>query len=257
MDENTQQPDGVHVNDEHATEDMPQNQVADGENDIPIDEQDDSDRAKTNEDKVIDTGRGMPQDSEHSAGLAITMSPDPTSTSQEQSKNNEQQSADGTNAAEVMMDTSDAANVDFFESMFNDDDLVNADDTMSFGEFNFSIENTASQAHPNDSTLQNTTINNIDTNNVTSTSNEDINSLLPGLENYVTGSDFSTVGMPVTSTQPESAQSTKVAPSGAPAADVHTNFDDDFFGLNFDMNDTGGDDMGDGGFGDLDNFDWN
>ena len=228
--------------------------------------------AKADEDKVIGTGQGMPQDSENSAGLAITMSTDTATNGQDQPKHEDQQPADAMNASDAMMDTSDAANVEFFESMFNDD-LVSADDTLNFGDFGFSMDTNTNQTLNNDSTLQNSSLPNVDLNNIASTSNEDINSLLPGLENYVTGSDFSNINIPATSAQPDTNQATtatntttNVASSAAPAPDAtgvtttvadNSTLDDSFFDFNFDMNNNGGDEMGDGTLDDFESFDWN
>ena len=228
--------------------------------------------AKTdNEDKVIGTGQGMPQDSSNSAGLAITLPSDPSSKDQDQHQTENQQPADELTASDAMMDTSDSVNVEFFESMFNDD-LASADDTLNFGDFAFSMDttNNTNQALNNDNTLQNSSLPNVDLNNISSTSNEDINSLLPGLENYVTGSDFSNIGMPAaSSTQPDSngqgttitTTTTTTLPTTAPAPDATTadnsTLDDSFFDFNFDMNNNGGDEMGDGTLDDFDNFDWN
>ena len=224
--------------------------------------------AKTDEDKVIGTSQGMPQDSENSAGLAITMPAGTATNGQDQAKNENQQAGDEMNASDAMMDTSDAANVEFFESMFNDD-LVSADDTMNFDDFGFSMDTNTNQPLNSDTALQTPSLPNVDLNNLTSTSNEDINSLLPGLENYVTGSDFSNINIPATSsTQPDTNQTTTTtAASNAPAPDAITGatttiadnstLDDSFFDFNFDMNNNGGDDMGNGTLDDFDSFDWN
>ena len=229
--------------------------------------------AKTDEDKVIGTNQGMPQDSENSAGLAITMPAGTTTNDQDQSKTeNQQPGDDGMNASDAMLDTSDAANAEFFESMFNDD-LVSADDTMNFGDFGFPMDTNTNQPLNSDTNLQNSALPNVDMNNLTSTSNEDINSLLPGLENYVTGSDFSNINIPSTSTnQPDTTQappptttaatSTSTGPAldaTGPTATITDNstLDDSFFDFNFDMNNNGGDDMGNGTLDDFDSFDWN
>ena len=228
--------------------------------------------AKTDEDTVIGTSQGMPQDSENSAGLAITMPAGTATNDQDQPKNeNQQPGDDGMNASDAMMDTSDAANAEFFESMFNDD-LVSADDTMNFGDFGFPMDTNTNQPLNNDTVLQNSALPNVDMNNLTSTSNEDINSLLPGLENYVTGSDFSNINIPGTSAQPDTNQApppttTTAANTNAPAPDAimgptttitdNSTLDDSFFDFNFDMNNNGGDDMGNGTLDDFDSFDWN
>ena len=228
--------------------------------------------AKTDEDKVIGTNQGMPQDSENSAGLAITMAAGTATNDQDQSKPENQQPGDEMNASDAMMDTSDAANAEFFESMFNDD-LVSADDTMNFGDFGFPMDTNTNQPLNSDTNLQNPSLPNVDVNNLTSTSNEDINSLLPGLENYVTGSDFSNINIPSTSTnQPADTNqapppTTTTSATNAPAPDAITGatttitdnstLDESFFDFNFDMNNNGGDDMGNGTLDDFDSFDWN
>ena len=247
-----------------AFEDTAQVQIP-GEGEEPLMDEHGDLVAKTNEDKVIGTGQGMPQDSKNSAGLAITMPSDAASKGQDQPTIDDQQPADGMNASDAMMDTSDAANVEFFESMFNDD-LVSADDTLNFGDFGFSMDTNTNQTINNDSTLQNSSLPNVDMNNMASTSNEDINSLLPGLENYVTGSDFSNISMPTTSAQPDTTQgtTTTTVTSSAPAPDAtgpttadNSTLDDSFFDFNFDMNNIGGDEMGDGTLDDFESFDWN
>ena len=252
-----------------AFEDTAQGQVPNEGDETLMDENGDL-IAKTDEDKVIGTGQGMPQDSSNSAGLAITLPSDPSSKDQDQPQNSDQQPADELNAVDSMMDTSDPVDVEFFESMFNDE-LTSADDTLNFGDFTFSTDttnNTNQSLNNNDSTLQNSSLPNVD---LTSTSNEDINSLLPGLENYVTGSDFSNINIPIpSSTQPDANQgitttattiTTTTLPTTAPAADATTaadtsTLDDSFFDL-FDMNNNGGDEMGDGTLDDFESFDWN
>ena len=250
-----------------ALEDVAQSQVSGEGEEILVDEHGNL-VAKADEDKVIGTGQGMPQDSENSAGLAITMSSDTATNGRDQSKNEDQQPADTMNASDAMMDTSDAANVEFFESMFNDD-LVSADDTLNFGDFGFSMDTNTNQALNNDSTLQNSSLPNVDLNNIASTSNEDINSLLPGLENYVTGSDFSNINIPASSTNQPADTSQAPATTtttSAPAPDAtgptttvadNSTLDDSFFDFNFDMNNNGGDEMGDGTLDDFESFDWN
>ena len=229
--------------------------------------------AKTDEDKVIGTNQGMPQDSENSAGLAITMAAGTATNDQDQPKPENQQPGDEMNASDAMMDTSDAANAEFFESMFNDD-LVSADDTMNFGDFGFPMDTNTNQPLNSDTNLQTPSLPNVDMNNLNSTSNEDINSLLPGLENYVTGSDFSNINIPSTSTnqpadtnQAPPTTTTTTAATNAPAPDAimgatttitdNSTLDESFFDFNFDMNNNGGDDMGNGTLDDFDSFDWN
>lgn len=222
--------------------------------------QEDSQR-KLSEGEVIGTGQGMPQDSENSAGLAITMPSDVTTDAQGQPNNASKQPENAPSAPEASSDMPDAADLDF-ESMFNDTDLVGGDDAMNFEDLGFSMDATMNQDILNNSTLQDTNMSNADMTNLVSTSNEDINSLLPGLENYVNaGTDFSSIGMPTTSTQPENSRGAPVANMGTSAPHAaepvpgDTNFDD-FFGVNFEMNATGGDEMGDTTLGDFDDFQW-
>ena len=222
--------------------------------------QEDSQR-KLSEGEVIGTGQGMPQDSENSAGLAITMPSDVTTDARGQPNNASKRPENTPSAPEASSDMLDAADLDF-ESMFNDTDLVGGDDAMNFEDLGFSMDATMNQDILNNSTLQDTNMSNADMTNLVSTSNEDINSLLPGLENYVNaGTDFSSIGMPATSTQPENSRGAPVANMGTSAPNAaepvpgDTNFDD-FFGVNFEMNATGGDEMGDTTLGDFDDFQW-
>ena len=254
-----------------AFEDTAQGQVPGEGEETLMDENGDL-ITKTDDDKVIGTGQGMPQDSSNSAGLAITLPSDPSSKDLDQPQASDQQPIDELNASDMMY-TSDPVNVEFFESMFNDD-MTSADDTLNFGGFAFPTDttnNTNQALNNNDNTLQNSALTNVD---LTSTSNEDINSLLPGLENYVTGSDFSNINIPAntsTTQQPDANQGTATttnlptnappAPAadatGATTADTST-LDDSFFDFNFDMNNNGGDEMmANGTLDDFDNFDWN
>ena len=221
--------------------------------------QEDSQR-KLSEGEVIGTGQGMPQDSENSAGLAITMPSDVTTDARGQPNNASKRPENTPSAPEASSDMPDAADLDF-ESMFNDTDL-GGDDAMNFEDLGFSMDATMNQDILNNSTLQDTNMSNADMTNLVSTSNEDINSLLPGLENYVNaGTDFSSIGMPAASTQPENSRGAPVANMGTSAPNAaepvpgDTNFDD-FFGVNFEMNATGGDEMGDTTLGDFDDFQW-
>ena len=222
--------------------------------------QEDSQR-KLSEGEVIGAGQGMPQDSENSAGLAITMPSDVTTNAQAQPNNANKQPENVSSAPEASLDMPDAADLDF-ESMFNDTDLVGGGDAMNIEDLRFSMDATMNQDILNNNTLQDTNMSNAGMTNLASTSNEDINSQLPGLENYVyAGTDSSSIGMPATSTQPENSQGAPVAnmgafiPNAAEPVPADTNFDD-FFGVNFEMNATGGDEMGEATLGDFDDFQW-
>jgi hypothetical protein len=218
-------------------------------------------QGKTSEGEVIGTEQGMPQDSENSAGLAITMPSDTITTTDNQANSTENQPEDAPPAPEASLDLPDASDLDF-ESMFNDTDLVGGND-INFEDIGFTMDATMNQDILNNNTLLDTNMSNTDITNLASTSNEDINSLLPGLENFVNGdTDFSNISMPATSTQPEITQGAPVANMGAstsnPAETIpadSTNFDE-LFGVNFELDTAGGDEMGDGTLGDFDDFQW-
>ncbi len=210
-------------------------------------------------DNKITSDPGMPQDAENSMGLAITLPPDTTNESAEPPKSPEKKFSGSTPAAEAPLD-SNAADVDF-ESMFNDTDLTGGDANMDFG-LDFSTDGNLHQDVLNDSAFENIEMSNADMSNLGATTSEDINTLLPGLENYVNaGTDFSNISIPVASTLPETSQIAPVGTSGASAQisaqpAVADSSLDDFFGSgDFSMDGVGDDGMDGGTFGDLSDFD--
>lgn len=216
---------------------------------------------KTDDRNVIGTMSGMPQDPENSAGLAITIPPESTAKVEGQPDNIDKRPTNTTAAApEVPLDTTDPVDFDF-ESMFNDTDLVNTDDTTNFN-LDFSTDD-VSQNIMNDSAFENIKMGDADMTNVATTSNEDINSLLPGLENYVNAdTDISNLGISATSALPQPTQvvpaatTSALAPNAGEMAPVDPSLDHLFDGIDFDMPSTGGDDMGDSNLVDLDDFNW-
>lgn len=218
-------------------------------------------QGKISEGEVIGTEQGMPQDSENSAGLAITMPSDMIATTDNQANSAEKQSSDAPPAHEASLDLPDASDLDF-ESMFNDTELVGGDD-INFEDIGFSMDATMNHDILNNSTLLDTNMSNADMTNLASTSNEDINSLLPGLENFVNAdTDFSNISMPATSNQPENTEGAPVANMGASTSNpvetipADTSTFDELFGVNFELDTNRGDEMGDGTLGDFDDFQW-
>lgn len=213
--------------------------------------------APPNKDSDNITGdQGMPQDTENSMGLAINMPAASTTETTELPKSPEKKSSGATPAADVPLESS-AADLDF-ESMFNDTDLTGGDDDMNFG-LDFSTDGNLNQDVLNDSAFANIEMTNADMSNLGATTSEDINTLLPGLENYVNaGADFSNINLSVPSTLPETSQvGTVGAPAqvSAPSVVADSTLDDLFGSGDFAMDGTGDDGMGTGTFGDLEDFD--
>ena len=207
----------------------------------------------------ITSDQGMPQDAENSMGLAITMPVDSATETAEPPKSPEKKSSGATPAAEVPLDTG-TADLDF-ESMFNDTDLTGGDDAMDFG-LDFSSDANLNQDVLNDSAFANMEMSNADMPNLGATTSEDINTLLPGLENYVNaGTDFSNINISVAPSLPETSQGASVGTVSAPAqvsappVDANSSLDDLFGSGDFSIDGTGDDGMGTGTFGDLEDFD--
>ena len=204
----------------------------------------------------ITSDQGMPQDAENSMGLAITLPADSTAEATELPKTPGKKSGGATPAAEVPLESS-AAELDF-ESMFNDTDLTGGDDAMNFG-LDFSSDGNLNQDVLNDSAFANIEMNNADISNLGATTNDDINTLLPGFDNYVNaGTDFPNINISGGSTLPETSQGGTVgAPAqvSAPPIVADSSLDDLFGSGDFAMDGTGDDGMGTGDFGELQDFD--
>ena len=210
---------------------------------------------------AITNEQGMPQDSENSVGLAITIPSDDIPEPSEQPKTPEHP-AEANTVPEAPIEISDAIDLDF-ESMFNDTDPKAIDDALNF-DFDFSTDSAMAEDILMDSGFNDSNINNTNTANIPATSNEDIDSLLPGVENYLNAeTDFSNITMPTTTTLPNTSQPAAASATQAPLQEstepvmAETSFDDNFFGLgNFEMEGAGGDELGDGTLGDFEDFDW-
>lgn len=151
-----------------------------------------------------------------------------------------------------------------FESMFNDVEGAHADNDINF-DLEFSNDANMGEDLINGSAFGDITNTNSALLDLNAASNEDINTLLPGLENYVhDGEDFTMLDIPPATTLPQSAalpQTTKAGNSNtadtvADAAPVESNFDDMFFGSGYST--MGGAEHGDiaeDGVGDFGDFD--
>ena len=158
-----------------------------------------------------------------------------------------------------------------FESMFNDTELAGPHDAIDF-DLDFSNDANINHDLLNGNPFGEMTSHSNDFSNLNTTSNEDINTLLPGLESYVTASDdFSMLNMPPTASDfnvnaTKAKHNLTVSNGNATvesimgSAPIESSFDDLFFGSGdlamggTDDNDMGGDDnIGD--FADFDD-DW-
>ena len=215
--------------------------------------------------EAISTEHNMPQDSENSMGLAITIPSSDTNEVSERPKSAEKsaESVAPTDAPlEAPLEISDAVDLDF-ESMLNDTDPKTIDDALNF-DFELPTDPAMTQDILNSTDFGDVNMSNTEVSNLPNNTNEDIDSLLPGVENYLnTDTDFSNITIPPATTTPATSQPSVMgttvtsAPSTVGAAITDTSFDDNFFGLgNFEMDETGGDELGDGTLGDFEDFDW-
>ena len=201
---------------------------------------------------------GMPHDADNSMDLATTVAQDSTEIT-EPPKSPVKNPSGATPGAEAPLDSS-AADLDF-ESMFNDTDLTGGDNAMNFG-LDFPSDGNLNQDVLNDSAFESIEISNADISNLGATTSEDINTLLPGLENYVNaGTDFSNINIPILPTLPETSQGTNAgnvsttAQVSAQPAVAESSFDDIFGSGDYSMGGTGDDGLGAGTLGDFEDFD--
>ncbi|KAL8923897.1 MAG: hypothetical protein Q9208_004333 [Pyrenodesmia sp. 3 TL-2023] len=244
----------------------------------PKDEETSNDAVKT-EPFALPTS--LPQDSSEPKGLAISLPQDPSPPTAvaapvkpdpEPHSTVDPSSNDQTSQPPLSATFPDAQ----FESMFNDTDLPTTTDDLDF-DLNFTTDDPHNGADLLDaSAFQNIALP-TDLNppnappNPTTTANEDLTSLLPGLENYVNGSnDFSSLtnlGADLFSssqsnnitipTSTAAAGDVSVAQLALPTqqAPIESSFED-MFGLDSYMNGTGDDELGGaGGMGEVGDFD--
>lgn len=217
--------------------------------------------------QAINAVQSMPQDSENSSGLAITIPAGSTNKTEDTTKTADVKETPSRGATNVVshgdqpLETPKTNNFDF-ESMFNDADLVAADGTMNFNlDFSASDNNTLNVL---DGGFEDITMSNPDLANGGPTTNEDINTLLPGLESYVNAGDMiGDASVPVASMLPVASQAavpdavTSAAMASTESVAIDSSFDDFF--TNGDFVATGGegnnDLIGDGNFEGFEKFD--
>lgn len=191
----------------------------------------------------------------NSNGMALTVDPSPASKMPNASKIIVGGQSDPSNQTEQPMETPTTANLreSDFETMFNDTEAVRTQ------EVDFGLDFTSNAHDLNDTGFENGSLQNEDLTNLNAASNEDINTLLPGLENYVNASDdFAIIGLTTETTLPNS-NSAKVNDTSAPPALepvlTESNFDDLFPSSNF-IEDAEDYEMnGTGDLNDLEDFD--
>ena len=145
-----------------------------------------------------------------------------------------------------------------FDSMFNDTELAGGTDSIDF--LDFSAEGDIGQDLLNENTFGNMTAGTDGFSSLNTTSNEDINTLLPGLDNFVNASDNFMMDIPANTSSSQAQETTKSSADAAGTAPMESSFDDmfDFGSGDIDMGGTDGD-MGDdnasiGDFGEFENW---
>ena len=151
-----------------------------------------------------------------------------------------------------------------FESMFKDVEGADADNEINLDDLDFSTDANMGQALINNNAFGDIASTNNGLIDLNAASNEDINTLLPGLENYVhDGGDFTMLDIPPATAlpasavlpQPPKAGNGNVADAVADAAPVESNFDNMFYGSgDFTMGGAEDGDMMDDEIGDFGDF---
>lgn len=169
----------------------------------------------------------------NSNGLAISVDPSTASKTPNTSKAVIGGQGDSINQSEQPTETPTTANLreSDFETMFDDTEAVRTQ------ELDFGLGFSASAHDLNDTNFENGPLQNEDLTNLNATSNEDINTLLPGLDNFVNASDdFSIPGL-TTDTTLANDNGTKAKDALALQALepvlAESNFDDLFASSNF------------------------
>ncbi|KAL9127885.1 MAG: hypothetical protein Q9217_003321 [Psora testacea] len=217
---------------------------------------------------------GMPQDSQNSTGLAISIPQEARPSdlgalanahkvTTEASQADLENSAAANGASEATMND----NFDF-DSMFNDAELVASDDPMNF-DLDFSASGNETQQLLGDTAIEGITMSNKDIANALPTTSEDLNSLLPGLENYVNATNDAATNNAAarTMTMPEANQAAGADTTGATTqaatelAPAESNFDNFFNPADFNVPEgigSTGEVVGDGNFEGFEEFndDW-
>ncbi|KAL8712160.1 MAG: hypothetical protein Q9220_003594 [cf. Caloplaca sp. 1 TL-2023] len=213
----------------------------------------------------------LPQDPQEPKGLAISLDPPPSTVAATAHGDTEHADVPSPDTSTQNKENANLQDADF-ESMFNDTSLPDPAGEM---DFNFSLPNDANSVATdllNESAFQDISM---DSNQVlenpNSTANEDITTLLPGLENYVNGpNDFSSMPnlsdasfLDNTTTAPNTQApatdtgdaNTTQPPNEPPLAPIESSFED-MFGIDSYMDGTGDDDeLGTGNMGEVGDFD--
>lgn len=168
-------------------------------------------------------------------GLAVTT--DASTNHKLSSPKSESRQQDSTsNSQDQLLETPTTTNLreNDFETMFNDIEPADGDDGKEFDAVS------PTDNHHKDTGFEQNHKSNEDLHNINATSNEDINTLLPGLENFVNeGDEFSMVGVPAVSTLPTTSLSlnemTTVSTDSLrfETAPTESNFEDLFSSGNF------------------------
>lgn len=176
----------------------------------------------------------IPQGTINSKGLALTVDPSPASKEPASSNVTIDRQCDPIDQPERPTETPTTANLreSDFETMFNDTEAVGRTQGVDFG-LDFSVGANGL----NNTGFENSTLHNEDLTNLNASSNEDINTLLPGLENYVNASDdFAIIDLATGPTLPNSTSakaSNRSAPQALEPVPTESNFDDLFSSSNF------------------------
>ncbi|KAG8530518.1 uncharacterized protein KY384_005021 [Bacidia gigantensis] len=224
----------------------------------------------------VESVGNIPQDAQVTTGVAMPM-PDDTKPAAAESRtapNNQDPSSnieqDPFDQLDVPIDLGNTADLFDLDSMFNDAEIIPSGGVESDLDIDFSLGGSADLTNAlGDSTMGGINLSTSDNNAGT---NEDLNSLLPGLENFVNAPGENNTAVPntlgnnntKTAAADQQQTSTAAAPEndgGQPAPDdsfVGTNFDDLFNPSDFNMGNEGNDSNEfnlDQDFGEIGNFD--
>ena len=204
---------------------------------------------------------GMPQGSQNAAGLAISLSGDENAAAKTDELLAE--------LPQPLGESKDGDGLDF-DSIFNDAEMIPQDGTLDF-DMDFSLEGNGTQNILGDTSMEGINFGTSELVNAVPASNEDLNSLLPGLENYVNATNESHTSAPpgtnATSLDnvPMPADGNNASTSVPPAAEsalADTSLEELFDAADFDANQAnsnGGElQIGDGHFEGFEEFndDW-
>ena len=218
---------------------------------------------------------GMPQDSQNTAGLAISM-PDDTETKTPQPVNEPAPAqtlpsgaiTDLGNTTDQPDDPNKIEEEINFDALFDDTEVVPQDGPLDF-DFDFTTGDDATQDIMNGAGLEGVDMTSADIANALPSTSEDLNSLLPGLESCVNDTEEAANKVPnsnppprdQTQTEQANENGTEVQGIAQPPLD-NGGLDDFFSGANFDSTEGAGNEdsnlFGDDSFGQMEDFsdDW-